>query len=140
MNRTAEAIWHGALTTGGGTITTQSGVLKDSKYGFKTRFESDPGTNPEELIAAAHAGCFSMALSVVLGQAGMTADTIHTKATVTLEKKEAGFEVTKSALDLTIKVPGADPAAVEAAAHTAKANCPISKLLKAEITLDIHHA
>jgi osmotically inducible protein OsmC len=138
MNRTAEAIWHGALATGNGTISTQSGVLNNSNYSFKTRFEGDPGTNPEELIAAAHAGCFSMALSLVLNQAGMTADTIHTKATVTLDKKDGGFSITKSALDLTIKVPGADPAAVEQAAHTAKANCPVSKVLNAEITLDIH--
>jgi osmotically inducible protein OsmC len=137
MNRTAEAIWYGALSTGHGTISTQSGVLKDSNYSFKTRFESDPGTNPEELIAAAHAGCFSMALSLVLNQAGMTADKIDTKATVTLDKKDGGFAVTKSALDLTIKVPGADPAKVEDAAHTAKANCPISKLLNCEITLAI---
>jgi osmotically inducible protein OsmC len=138
MNRTAEAVWYGALTTGHGTISTQSGVLKDSNYSFKTRFEGDPGTNPEELIAAAHAGCFSMALSMVLNQAGMTAEKIDTKAVVTLDKKDGGFAVTKSALELRVKVPGAEPAAVEAAAHTAKENCPISKLLNAEITLLIH--
>lgn len=138
MNRTAEAVWYGALTTGHGVISTQSGVLKESNYSFKTRFEGDPGTNPEELIAAAHAGCFSMALSMVLNQAGMTAEKIDTKAVVTLEKVGDGFSITKSALDLTIKVPGADPAKVEAAAHTAKENCPVSKLLKAEISLLVH--
>jgi osmotically inducible protein OsmC len=135
MNRTAEAVWYGALATGHGTISTQSGVLKDSNYSVKTRFEGDPGTNPEELIGAAHAGCFSMALSMVLSQGGMTAEKIHTKATVTLDKKDGGFAITKSALDLTIKVPGADPAKVEEAAHTAKTNCPISKVLNCEITL-----
>lgn len=138
MNRTAEAVWYGALTTGHGVISTQSGVLKESNYSFKTRFEGDPGTNPEELIAAAHAGCFSMALSLVLNQANMTAEKIDTKAVVTLAQKDGGFAITKSALDLTIKVPGAEAAAVEAAAHTAKANCPVSKLLNCEITLDIH--
>lgn len=137
MNRTAEAIWYGALATGHGVISTQSGVLKESNYSFKTRFEGEPGTNPEELIAAAHAGCFSMALSLVLNQSGMTAEKIDTKAVVTIDKAEGGFAITKSALDLTIKVPGADPAAVEDAAHTAKANCPISKVLNCEITLAI---
>ena len=138
MNRSAEAVWRGALATGSGVISTQSGVLKDSNYSFKTRFEGDPGTNPEELLAASHAGCFSMALSLVLNQAGMTAEKIHTTAVVTLDQKDGGFAITKSALDLTIKVPGADPAAVEAAAHTAKVNCPISKVLNAEITLAVH--
>jgi len=138
MNRTAEAVWYGNLPTGHGVISTQSGVLKESNYSFKTRFEGDPGTNPEELIAAAHAGCFSMALSMVLGQSGMTAEKIQTKAVVTLDKVEGGFGITKSALDLTIKVPGADPAAVEAAAHAAKEGCPISKVLKCEITLLVH--
>jgi lipoyl-dependent peroxiredoxin len=138
MNRTAEAVWTGPLTTGHGVISTQSGILKNTNYSFKTRFEGDPGTNPEELIAAAHSGCFSMALSMVLGLAGMTAEKIDTKAVVTLEKVGDGFEITKSALDLTIKVPGGDPAAIEAAAHGAKAGCPVSKLLKCEITLAIH--
>src|SRR3954462_13203957 len=99
MNRTAEAVWYGALATGHGVISTQSGVLKESNYSFKTRFEGDPGTNPEELIAAAHAGCFSMALSMVLNQAGMTAEKIDTKAVVTIDKVEGGFGITKSALD-----------------------------------------
>ena len=135
MNRTAEAVWYGALATGHGVISTQSGVLKESNYSFKTRFEGDPGTNPEELIAASHAGCFSMALSLVLAQSGMTAEKIDTKAVVTLDKVGDGFAITKSALTLHIKVPGAEPAAVEAAAHTAKLNCPISKVLNCEITL-----
>ena len=135
MNRTAEAVWYGALATGHGVISTQSGVLKESNYSFKTRFESDPGTNPEELIAAAHAGCFSMALSLVLNQSGMTAEKIDTKAVVTLDKVDGGFAITRSALTLNIKVPGAQPADVEAAAHTAKENCPISKVLKCDISL-----
>ena len=135
MNRSAEAVWRGNLAAGQGVISTQSGVLKESKYSFKTRFEGDPGTNPEELIAAAHAGCFSMALSLVLQEGGMTAEKIDTKAVVTLDKVEGGFAITKSALTLNIKVPGAQPAAVEAAAHTAKINCPISKVLNCEISL-----
>ncbi len=135
MNRTAEAIWNGGLTDGNGVVSTQSGVLKDAKYSFKTRFEDDPGTNPEELVAAAHSGCYAMALSLFLAQAGMTPERLHAKATVTLDKVDGGFAVTKSALELWAKVPGADPAAFEKAAHDAKANCPISKLLKAEITL-----
>ena len=135
MNRTAEAVWTGSLTHGSGVISTQSGILNKTNYSFKTRFEGEPGTNPEELIAAAHAGCFSMALSLVLNQSGMTAEKIDTKAVVTLDKVEGGFAITKSDLNLTIKVPGADPAAVEAAAHTAKLNCPISKVLNCEISL-----
>lgn len=135
MNRTAEAVWSGDLATGHGVISTQSGVLRDSNYSFKTRFESDPGTNPEELIAASHAGCFSMALSLVLQQGGMKAEKIHTTAVVTLDKVGDGFAITKSALTLNIKVPGAEPAVVEAAAHTAKVNCPISKVLNCEISL-----
>jgi len=135
MKRTASAVWTGGLKDGKGSISTQSGVLKDSPYGFNTRFEDKPGTNPEELIGAAHAGCFSMALSGQLGEKGMTAESIKTNATVTLEKVGDGFSVTSVHLDLVAKIPGADKAAFEAAANNAKAGCPISKLLNAKITL-----
>ena len=136
MKRTASAVWTGGLKDGKGTISTQSGVLDNSPYGFKTRFEEQPGTNPEELIAAAHAGCFSMALSGQLGEAGMTAQSIRTSAAVTLEKVEGGFAVTAVHLDLVARIPGADRKAFETAANNAKLGCPISKLLKATITLD----
>jgi lipoyl-dependent peroxiredoxin len=134
--RKASAEWRGGLKDGKGTITSDSGVLQATQYSFSTRFEDGKGTNPEELIAAAHAGCFAMALSMILGQAGMTADSIKAQATVTLEKVGEGFEVTGSHLDVTAKIPGADPAAFEKAAQAAKAGCPISKLLKAEITMN----
>jgi osmotically inducible protein OsmC len=136
MKRTASAVWTGGLKDGKGSLSTHSGVLKDSPYGFNTRFEERPGTNPEELIAAAHAGCFSMALSGQLGERGMTAESIKTSATVTLEKVGEGFSVTASHLDLVAKIPGADKAAFETAANNAKAGCPISKLLNAKITLN----
>ena len=136
MKRKASAHWQGGLKDGKGTISTDSGVLKNTQYSFSTRFEDGIGTNPEELIAAAHAGCFSMALSGQLGNAGMTATSIDTSATVTMEKTEAGFTVTKIHLDLTAKIPGADKAAFDKAAANAKAGCPISRLLNAEITLD----
>src|SRR6195256_4139587 len=135
MKRNASAVWNGGLKDGKGTISTDSGVLSKTQYSFSTRFENGIGTNPEELIAAAHAGCFSMALSGQLGNAGMTAESIETTAAVTLEKVEAGFTVTKIHLDVTAKIPGADPAAFETAAQNAKAGCPISRLLKAEITM-----
>jgi lipoyl-dependent peroxiredoxin len=135
MQRTGSAVWKGGLKDGKGTVSTQSGVLKDSQYSFGTRFENGIGTNPEELIAAAHAGCFSMALSAQLGEAKMTAESINTTATVTLEKTDVGFTVTKVHLDVTAKIPGADPAAFDTAANNAKAGCPISRLLKAEITM-----
>lgn len=135
MQRTGSAVWKGGLKDGKGTVSTQSGALKDLQYSFSTRFENGVGTNPEELIAAAHAGCFSMALSAQLGEAGMTAESIETTATVTLEKTDAGFTVTKSHLDLTARIPGADKAKFETAANNAKAGCPISRLLKAEITM-----
>src|SRR5580700_11227841 len=135
MDRTASAVWHGGLKDGKGKISTQSGVLKETQYSFSTRFENGIGTNPEELIAAAHAGCFSMALSAQLGGAGITPESIETTASVTLEKLEAGFTVTKVHLDVTAKIPGADAAAFEKAAQDAKAGCPISRLLKAEITM-----
>lgn len=135
MERKATAVWQGGLKDGKGRISTQSGLLKDAQYGFTTRFESGAGTNPEELIAAAHAGCFSMALSGQLGNAGMTAQSIETTAAVTLEKLEAGWTVTKIHLDCACQIPGADKAKFEQAADNAKKGCPISRLLKAEITL-----
>jgi osmotically inducible protein OsmC len=136
MKRKASAVWKGGLKDGKGTISTASGVLSDTQYSFSTRFEDGTGTNPEELIAAAHAGCFSMALSGQLGNAGMTAENISTTASVTLEKTDAGFTVTKVHLDVTARIPGADQQAFETAANNAKAGCPISRLLKAEITMD----
>ncbi|MGO9986397.1 MAG: OsmC family protein [Rhodomicrobium sp.] len=136
MKRSANAVWQGNLKSGKGTISTESGVLSASPYSFRTRFEGEKGTNPEELIAAAHAGCFSMALSVELEKAGLTAGRIETKADVTLEQKDGGFAITKVLLTLRAKIPGADRAAFDKAANNAKAGCPVSKLLKAEITLD----
>jgi lipoyl-dependent peroxiredoxin len=135
IKREATAVWTGGLKDGGGRLTSPSGVLKDTAYSFTTRFESEPGTNPEELIAAAHSGCFSMALSGVLGESGLKAERIETRATVTMEKTDAGFTLTKIHLDLTAKVPGGDPAVLQAAAEKAKAGCPISRVLKSEITL-----
>src|SRR5258708_2531496 len=135
MVRKASAVWSGSLKEGKGTISTDSGVLSKTQYSFSTRFENGAGTNPEELIAAAHAGCFSMALSGQLGNAGMTPESIETTAAVTLEKVEAGFTITKIHLDVTARIPGADKAAFEKAAENAKAGCPISRLLKAEITM-----
>ena len=136
MKRKASAVWKGGLKDGRGTISTASGVLTDTQYSFSTRFEEGTGTNPEELIAAAHAGCFSMALSGQLGNAGMTAENISTGATVTLDKTDAGWTVTAVHLDVTARIPGADPKAFETAANNAKAGCPISRLLKAEITMN----
>ncbi len=136
MRRKASARWTGGLKDGRGTISTASGVLSDTQYSFSTRFEEGAGTNPEELIAAAHAGCFSMALSGQLGQAGLTAESIDTTATVRLEKTDAGFRITSVHLDVTARVPGADQAAFEKAANNAKAGCPVSKVLNAEITMD----
>ncbi len=136
MDRKASAHWQGGLKDGNGTISSESGVLKGTQYSFGTRFENGIGTNPEELIAAAHAGCFTMAVSGQLGSAGMTATSLDTTATVTMEKTDAGFTVTKIHLDLTAKIPGADKTAFDQAVATAKVNCPISRLLNAEITLD----
>jgi osmotically inducible protein OsmC len=135
MIRKASAVWNGSLKEGKGTISTDSGVLSKTQYSFSTRFENGAGTNPEELIAAAHAGCFSMALSAQLGSAGITPESIETTASVTLEKLDAGFTITKVHLDVAARIPGVDPAAFELAAQNAKAGCPISKLLKAEITM-----
>src|SRR5437870_4809226 len=136
MKRTASAVWRGDLKSGKGSISTESGVLKETQYSFSTRFEDGIGTNPEELIAAAHAGCFTMALSGQLGGAGMTAENIDTTATLTFEKLEAGWTVTGIHLDVTATIPGADPAAFETAANNAKAGCPISRLLNTKITMD----
>lgn len=136
MKRIGSAVWKGGLKDGKGTVSTESGVLKDTQYSFGSRFESGIGTNPEELIGAAHAGCFSMALSAQLGEAGMTAELIRTTATVTLEKTDAGFSVTAIHLDLAAKIPGGDHAKFMTAANNAKAGCPISRLLNATITLD----
>ena len=135
MKRNASAHWAGNLKEGKGTVSTESGVLKDTQYSFSTRFENGAGTNPEELIAAAHAGCFSMALSGQLAAASLTADSIDTTATLTFEKIEAGFTVTEIHLDLKAKVPGATQAAFETAANNAKTGCPISRLLNTKITL-----
>ena len=137
MKRSGSAVWKGGLKDGKGMVSTDSGVLSAVPYNFSKRFENEKGTNPEELIAAAHAACFSMALSLFLGEAGMTADSIETKATVSLEQVGGGFAVTASHLETTVKVPNADRAAVEQAAETAKSGCPISKLLNAKITMDL---
>ena len=136
MKRTASAHWTGGLKDGKGSVSTQSGVLNNTQYSFSTRFEDGIGTNPEELIAAAHAGCFSMALSAQLGNAGMTAQSIDTTATVTLEKLESGFAITTVHLQVRVKIPGGDKAKFEQAAKNAKEGCPISKLLNAKITMD----
>lgn len=137
MQRKASAVWNGTLKDGKGTISTESGVLSDAQYSFHTRFEDGKGTNPEELIAAAHAGCFTMALSAQLTNAKLTPESIETSAAVTLERLEAGPTVTKIHLTTRAKVPGASKEAFDAAAKDAKQNCPISRLLKAaEITLD----
>ena len=136
MKRNASAEWQGDLKSGKGTISTASGVLDNTQYSFSTRFEEGKGTNPEELIAAAHAGCFSMAFSAQLGERGLKADSIRTTATVTLEKTDSGFAVTSSHLDMKARVPGADQAKFDEAAKAAKEGCPISKLLNATITMN----
>ena len=136
MKRKASAIWNGGLKDGKGTISTESGLLSRAQYSFGTRFEEGKGTNPEELIAAAHAGCFSMALSGQLGAAGMVAESIETTATVTMEKLEAGWTVTEVHLDVSAKIPGADRGKFETAAGNAKSGCPISRLLNARISMD----
>lgn len=136
MTRKASAIWEGDLKSGKGSVSTDSGVLKNTQYSFSTRFENGPGTNPEELIAAAHAGCFSMALSAELGNAGMKPETIETSADLTLEKTAAGWTVTAIHLTTKATVPGADQAKFDNAAKAAKAGCPISRLLNTQISLD----
>ena len=136
MGKKASAHWSGGLKDGNGTISTETGVLQSAPYGFKSRFESGPGTNPEELIAAAHAGCFSMALSLMLEQAGLKAESIDTQAEVTLTKVGEAFEITQSHLTLSARVPGANEAKFMEIANAAKAGCPVSELMKAKITLD----
>ena len=136
MVKKGSAVWKGTIKEGGGTISTETGVLRDAPYGFKARFESGPGTNPEELIGAAHAGCFSMAFSLMLGNAGLTAERIATEAAVSLEKVGEGFEITKVHLTMRAKIPGATDAQFQEIANKAKAGCPVSKLLKAQITMD----
>ncbi|HYG11917.1 MAG TPA: OsmC family protein [Pyrinomonadaceae bacterium] len=136
MKRNAQAEWRGGLKDGRGTISTDSGVLESTQYSFSTRFEEGKGTNPEELIAAAHAGCFSMALSGQLGNAGLVADSIKTTASVKLEKTDAGFTITEIHLSVAARVPGASPEQFETAANNAKANCPVSRVLNAKITME----
>ncbi|MNJ98489.1 Peroxiredoxin OsmC [compost metagenome] len=137
MKRQASARWKGNLKQGRGEISTQSGVLKSSPYSFGTRFEESPGTNPEELIAAAHAGCFSMALAGELNKQGFTPDVLDVSAEVSIDKKGEGFEISTSHLKLKAQVPGIDQNAFRTIAEGAKANCPVSKVLRAEISLDI---
>ena len=135
MVRKASAVWKGSLKEGKGTISSDSGVLSNTPYSFSTRFENAKGTNPEELIAAAHAGCFTMALSAQLGTAGITPESLETTASLSLDKLDAGWTVTKIHLEVTARIPGVDKAAFDKAAEAAKAGCPISRLLKAEITM-----
>lgn len=136
MKRTASARWQGDLKTGKGRLSSQSGILKDTVYGFGSRFEEGPGTNPEELIAAAHAGCFTMALSAALGQAGFTAESLATDAALTLEQVAGSWTITKVHLSLRAQVPGLDEARFQEIAAGAKANCPVSRVLKADISLE----
>lgn len=135
MVRKASAVWKGSLKEGKGTISSESGVLSNTPYSFSTRFENAQGTNPEELIAAAHAGCFTMALSAQLGTAGITPESLETTASLTLDKLDAGWSITKIHLDVAARIPGVDKAAFDKAAENAKAGCPVSRLLKAEITM-----
>lgn len=136
MKRNASAEWNGNLKSGKGTISTDSGVLSNTQYSFSTRFESGIGTNPEELIAAAHAGCFSMALAAQLGEAGITAESIKTTASVSLDKADDGFAITAVHLEVTAKIPGVEQQVFEQAANSAKEGCPVSKVLNARITMD----
>jgi len=135
MKRSASAVWQGGLKDGKGTVSSESGAFTNKPYNFRMRFEDEKGTNPEELIAAAHAACFSMALSLFLGNAGMTAQSIETNCTVTLEQVDGAFTVTASHLDTTVRIPGADKAAFDQAAEGAKAGCPISRLLNTKISM-----
>jgi len=136
MKRKASAVWNGSLKEGNGRISTESGLLREAQYSFSTRFENGVGTNPEELIAAAHAGCFSMALSGQLTAAGHAPESVNTTATVTLEKTDAGFTVTAVHLDVKARVPGIDQSGFDTAANNAKTGCPISRLLNTQITMD----
>ena len=136
MQRKASAVWKGGLKDGKGSVSSTSGVLSNTPYSFTTRFENTPGTNPEELIAAAHAACFSMALSAQLGAANLTPESINTNATLSMEKLDAGWTITAIQLEVSAKVPKADAAAFEKAANDAKAGCPVSKVLNAKITMN----
>ena len=136
MQRKASAVWKGGLKDGKGTVSSTSGVLSNTAYSFATRFENNPGTNPEELIAAAHAACFSMALSAQLGGANITPESINTTATLTLEKLESGWTITAVHLDVVGRIPNADDAAFQKAAENAKSGCPVSKVLNAKITMN----
>jgi osmotically inducible protein OsmC len=136
MQRKASAVWRGGLKDGRGVMSSTSGVLNDTPYSFSTRFENQPGTNPEELIAAAHAGCFSMALSAQLGNAGLKPESIETTATLTMDKTDAGFTITAIHLDVKARVPNADRAKFEEAANNAKTGCPVSRVLNAKITMN----
>ena len=138
MDRKASAVWNGGLKDGKGTVSSASGVLNQTPYSFATRFESQPGTNPEELIAAAHAGCFSMALSAQLNNAGLKPERIATEATVKLEKLDSGFAITSVHLVVKAKVPGASAEQFQTAANNAKSGCPVSKVLNAKISMDAH--
>lgn len=136
IHKHGSAHWSGDIKSGKGTVSTESGVLNQQPYGFNTRFEGAKGTNPEELIGAAHAACFSMALSLMIGEAGFTADSIDTTADVSLDKADGGFAITKIALTSKVTVPGIDPQKFDGLIQKAKAGCPVSQVLKAEITLD----
>ncbi len=136
MQRKGSAVWTGDLKTGKGHVSTESGALKDNAYGFNTRFEDTPGTNPEELVGAAHASCYAMAMSLGLGEMDLTADKINASAKVTLSEVDGGFAVTKVHLDVSAKIPGISEADFQKVAEETKKNCPISKLLTADITLD----
>ena len=138
MKRSAQAKWQGDLKSGTGTISTTSGTLASTPYSFRARFEQGTGTNPEELLAAAHAGCFTMALSAQLGEAGLTATSLETSCTITLEQKDGGFAITENHLELKAKVPGATAEAFEKATKAAETGCPVSKLFNTKITLDAH--
>jgi len=138
MKRSAQAKWQGDLKSGTGTISTASGTLATTSYSFHSRFEQGKGTNPEELLAAAHAGCFTMALSAQLGEAGLKATNLETSCTITLEQKDGGFAITESHLELKAKVPGATAEAFEKATKAAETGCPVSKLFNTKITLDAH--
>ena len=136
MQRKGSAVWQGGLKDGKGSLSTESGTLKQTQYSFSTRFENGVGTNPEELLAAAHAGCFTMALSAQLGTAGMTAQKLETTCTITLEKVGDAFSITESHLDLVARVPGADRSKFDTAVKAAETGCPVSKLFKAEISVN----
>jgi len=138
MKRKATAVWTGGLKDGKGSLTAESGVLNQTQYSFSTRFENGIGTNPEELLAAAHAGCFTMALSGQLGAAGMTAEKLETTATIVLEKVADKFTITRSHLELAARIPGADRNKFEAAVREAETGCPVSRLFKAEISVSAH--